>query len=39
LFRQGKDVKSPRSPGWLVARDVEQRRERLNFSTWDEDDG
>ena len=24
---------------WLVARDVEQGRAELNFSTWDEDDG
>jgi Haem-binding domain len=24
---------------WLLARDVEQGREALNFSTWDEDDG
>jgi Haem-binding domain len=24
---------------WLVARDVEQGREALNFSTWDEDEG
>ena len=24
---------------WMVARDVEQGREELNFSTWDEDDG
>jgi hypothetical protein len=24
---------------WMVARDVEQGREALNFSTWDEDDG
>lgn len=24
---------------WLVARDVEQGREALNFSTWDEDHG
>jgi hypothetical protein len=24
---------------WLLARDVEQGRDRLNFSTWDEDDG
>ena len=24
---------------WLVTRDVEQGREELNFSTWDEDDG
>jgi hypothetical protein len=24
---------------WLVARDVVQGREALNFSTWDEDDG
>ena len=24
---------------WLVTRDVEQGREALNFSTWDEDDG
>jgi hypothetical protein len=24
---------------WMVVRDVEQGREALNFSTWDEDDG
>jgi hypothetical protein len=24
---------------WMVAREVEQGREALNFSTWDEDDG
>jgi hypothetical protein len=24
---------------WMIARDVEQGREALNFSTWDEDDG
>jgi Haem-binding domain len=24
---------------WMVARDVEQGRDKLNFSTWDEDDG
>jgi hypothetical protein len=24
---------------WLVTRDVEQGRDELNFSTWDEDDG
>jgi hypothetical protein len=24
---------------WMVARDVEQGRDALNFSTWDEDDG
>jgi hypothetical protein len=24
---------------WLVARDVAQGRDELNFSTWDEDDG
>jgi hypothetical protein len=24
---------------WMVARDIEQGREALNFSTWDEDDG
>ena len=24
---------------WLVRRDVEQGRDELNFSTWDEDDG
>jgi hypothetical protein len=24
---------------WMVARDVEQGRAKLNFSTWDEDDG
>jgi hypothetical protein len=24
---------------WMVTRDVEQGREALNFSTWDEDDG
>jgi Haem-binding domain len=24
---------------WMVARDVEQGRNKLNFSTWDEDDG
>ena len=24
---------------WMVARDVEQGREAVNFSTWDEDDG
>jgi hypothetical protein len=24
---------------WMIARDVEQGREELNFSTWDEDDG
>jgi Haem-binding domain len=24
---------------WLLARDVEQGREKLNFSTWDEEDG
>jgi Haem-binding domain len=24
---------------WMVAGDVEQGREALNFSTWDEDDG
>ena len=24
---------------WMIARDVEQGRDELNFSTWDEDDG
>jgi hypothetical protein len=24
---------------WLVTRDVEQGRDELNFSTWDEEDG
>jgi hypothetical protein len=24
---------------WLLTRDVEQGRDELNFSTWDEDDG
>jgi hypothetical protein len=24
---------------WLLTRDVEQGRDKLNFSTWDEDDG
>ena len=24
---------------WMIARDVEQGRDKLNFSTWDEDDG
>jgi Haem-binding domain len=24
---------------WMMARDVEQGRDKLNFSTWDEDDG
>jgi hypothetical protein len=24
---------------WLVTRDVEQGRDELNFSTWDDDDG
>ena len=24
---------------WMTARDVEQGRDKLNFSTWDQDDG
>jgi Haem-binding domain len=28
-----------RAGPWMVARDVEQGREALNFSTWDTDDG
>ena len=27
------------SSSWLLTRDVEQGRDELNFSTWDEDDG
>jgi hypothetical protein len=31
--------KSCRPFSWLLTRDVEQGREKLNFSTWDEEDG
>ena len=51
MFRQGRMSRLPQQPdrwplqsfvapfSWTIARDVEQGRDELNFSTWDEDDG
>jgi Haem-binding domain len=51
VFRQGRMSRLPQQPtrwppqsfvapfSWLLTRDVEQGREKLNFSTWDEDGG
>jgi heme-binding protein len=51
VLRQGRMSRLPQQPdplaaqsyvapfSWLLARDVEQGRDKLNFSTWDQDAG